>query len=216
VTPRTRSLSESASATASVASRTALLARQVVLAAGTPAANASLLPERPASWRDLGPAVMAASLDLGLNRIPHEVRFLQGLDQPLYLSRHAPPADLAPAGGSVVHLMRYLAFDEQLSPENARKGLLDHAHLAGIEQDDIEEARYLHRMVVVGATPRPEQGGLAGRPRVTDTGHAGVLVAGDWVGPEGHLADASLASGEAAGLAAATAAASAPRTVTLT
>jgi hypothetical protein len=26
-----------------------------------------------------------------------------------------------------------------------------------------------------------------------------VLVAGDWVGPEGHLADAALASGEAAG-----------------
>jgi pyruvate/2-oxoglutarate dehydrogenase complex dihydrolipoamide dehydrogenase (E3) component len=32
---------------------------------------------------------------------------------------------------------------------------------------------------------------------------AGIYVAGDWVGPEGMLADASLASGQAAGAAAA-------------
>ncbi|MGH9112566.1 MAG: hypothetical protein ACRDZN_09790, partial [Acidimicrobiales bacterium] len=41
--------------------------------------------------------------------------------------------------------------------------------------------------------------GLAGRVDVTGTGHEGVLVAGDWVGPDGHLADAALASGESAG-----------------
>jgi hypothetical protein len=41
--------------------------------------------------------------------------------------------------------------------------------------------------------------GLAGRVDVGDTGHDGVLVAGDWVGPRGHLADAALASGEDAG-----------------
>jgi hypothetical protein len=47
--------------------------------------------------------------------------------------------------------------------------------------------------------PRAETGGLAGRPRVTDSGQPGVLIAGDWVGPEGLLADASLASGHEAG-----------------
>ena len=53
-------------------------------------------------------------------------------------------------------------------------------------------------MTVVGAVPVPGVG-LAGRVDVGDTGHDGVLVAGDWVGPRGHLADAALASGEDAG-----------------
>jgi hypothetical protein len=54
-------------------------------------------------------------------------------------------------------------------------------------------------MVACGALPTPEGGGQRGRPDVTDTGCDGVLVAGDWVGPEGHLADAAIASGERAG-----------------
>jgi hypothetical protein len=57
-------------------------------------------------------------------------------------------------------------------------------------------------MTVVGAVPVPGVG-LAGRIDVGDTGHDGVLVAGDWVGPWGHLADAALASGEDAGRVAA-------------
>jgi transposase InsO family protein len=56
-----------------------------------------------------------------------------------------------------------------------------------------------------------EHGGMQGRPNVTDTGVAGALVAGDWVGPTGHLADAALASGEAAGMQAARAATRATR-----
>jgi pyruvate/2-oxoglutarate dehydrogenase complex dihydrolipoamide dehydrogenase (E3) component len=58
-------------------------------------------------------------------------------------------------------------------------------------------------MTVVGATPSPATGGLAGRPGIDSTGRAGVYVAGDWVGPRGWLADGALASGEAAGSAAA-------------
>jgi hypothetical protein len=63
--------------------------------------------------------------------------------------------------------------------------------------------RYLHHMVVVSAMVTPDGGGLAGRPAVTDTATPGVLVAGDWVGPSGWLADASLVSGETAGALAA-------------
>ena len=57
--------------------------------------------------------------------------------------------------------------------------------------------RFLHRMVVAHALPRPGSG-LAGRPPVEVASHPGVFVAGDWVGPEGMLADASLASAERA------------------
>ncbi len=48
------------------------------------------------------------------------------------------------------------------------------------------------------ALPLAIEGGLAGRrgPRVP--GLAGVFLAGDWIGPDGYLSDASLASGRAA------------------
>jgi len=63
--------------------------------------------------------------------------------------------------------------------------------------------RFLAHMTVSGALPRAGSGGMAGRPGVDDTGVPGVTMAGDWVGPVGLLADASLASGRAAGLRAA-------------
>jgi hypothetical protein len=53
-------------------------------------------------------------------------------------------------------------------------------------------------MTVAAALPTAASGGFAGRPRVGDSGVAGVFLAGDWVGPEGHLLDASVASAEAA------------------
>ncbi|WP_218015125.1 hypothetical protein, partial [Lactococcus garvieae] len=52
------------------------------------------------------------------------------------------------------------------------------------------------------AIPVATSGGLAGRPPVAVPDRPGAFVAGDWVGPEGHLADASLASAEAAARAA--------------
>ena len=40
--------------------------------------------------------------------------------------------------------------------------------------------------------------GVDGRPGVDTLGIAGVRIAGDWVGPDGMLADAAVASGVAA------------------
>jgi phytoene dehydrogenase-like protein len=180
-----------------------LLARRVVIAAGTPAACAALLPDRPPAWDDLGPPARAACLDMGFAS-PPDMTVLLGLDRPLYLIRHCPPAELAPAGGSVVHGLRYLRPDEDPSPDAVRAELVEHARLAGIDPDAASHVRYLHRMTVSGAVPVPGVG-VAGRVDVGDTGHDGVLVAGDWVGPRGHLADAALASGEDAGRRAAVA-----------
>ena len=173
----------------------AVVARAAVLAAGTPDACAALLGERPATWGSLGPPSRIACLDLGLARDPR-ANVVVGLDRPLYLSRHAP---------GLVHVMRYLGPDESLTPEQARAELVEHARVAGIDPDAAEESRYLHEMVACSALPNPEAGGLPGRPTMhTGLGH--ILVAGDWVGPRGHLADAALASGVDAGAAAALAA----------
>ena len=53
-------------------------------------------------------------------------------------------------------------------------------------------------MVVAGAMATVEGGGLPGRIPATGSGTANVFLAGDWVGPEGHLLDAALASAERA------------------
>lgn len=170
----------------------------VVLAPGAPGAAARLLG-RDDPWSDrLGPAATAACLELAIRCRPRP-RFVAGADEPLYLSEHAPPARLAPDGVRVVHLLRYGA---RTSAED-RTDLEALARRAGITDDDVVARRFLHRMVVSPGQPSPATGGLAGRPGVTDAGVPGVLLAGDWVGPDGLLADAALASGARAGAAAA-------------
>lgn len=187
-------------------------AAAVVIATGTPAGTRRLLPEGagPASaapdggpgWAGLGPEVTAACLDLGVRHTRARVTF--GLDEPLYLSPHAPGGKLAPAGMGMVHVARYGAS----SPDADRARLEAFAASAGIGADDVATARFLPNMTVVTALPALGTG-LAGRPPVAVAGAPGLLVAGDWAGPTGWLSDASLASGEQAGLLAA-------RTVTRT
>jgi hypothetical protein len=71
-----------------------------------------------------------------------------------------------------------------------------HAALDGLTPEVITDSRYLHRMTVVGGMAVARLGGLTGRPSVNDSRIAGVFLAGDWVGPRGHLLDAALASAE--------------------
>jgi phytoene dehydrogenase-like protein len=166
-------------------------ARSVVVAVGGPPATRALLPRDP-GWGELGPDATVACLDLGLRReIDPPIVF--SIDEPLYLSTHCPPADLAPAGHSVVQLMRYGA----RSSDEDRADLWALAAAAGIREDDVVTSRFLHRMVANHALPRPGAG-LAGRPGVVVESCPGLFVAGDWVGPKGLLADAAVSSGEAA------------------
>jgi phytoene dehydrogenase-like protein len=172
-----------------------LPAAAVVIAAGSPAAARKLLPADP-GWPELGPPVTAACLDLGLRGPCPSV--VIGVDEPWYLACHCPPGDLAPPGGSVVHVMRYGARDAGLD----RAELHRFAALAGITGDQIVAERFLAVHVVTHLLPGPEQG-LAGRPAVAVPGPPGLYLAGDWVGPSGWLSDAAMASGQHAGLLAA-------------
>lgn len=173
-----------------------LLARQVVLAPGTPAATRALLPDDP-GWAELGSPVTGACLDLGLSRVPRP-GYVLGVDEPIMGVTMSPPARQGPDGHAVVSAIRYVVTDADAD----RRSLDAHIPRLGVAPDDVVAERFLARMVVSGAMPLAETGGLPGRPRVTDSGQPGVLIAGDWVGPDGLLADASLASGhEAARLA---------------
>ncbi len=191
----------------------AVTARAAIVAGLSPAAAARITGSAFCGAIDVGPAVHASGLDLALNRVHDGAVF--GIDQPLYLSAHAPLAKLAPTGRGLVSVMRYTPV--QIGPADDDGGDVDRdvggdatdraklsrfAEMAGISSTDIVHERYLRRMVVAHGLPMAASGGLRGRPGVGALGVRGVFLAGDWVGPAGELADASSASGEAAAVAA--------------
>lgn len=171
-------------------------ASSVIVAVGSPSAAAALLGGDQDWSHRLGPPSVASCLDVGTATIPSP-RVVFGLDEPLYLSTHCPPARLAPEGKVVVSCLRYHD-GGAVERDRGRADFERLLHLAGIDPEQVEQRRYLHAMVVAGGTPVPEAGGLHGRPAVDATGMPGVFLAADWVGPEGLLADASCASAVAA------------------
>ena len=179
-----------------------LFAKAAIVAAGGPDLTSRLTGGTVKGRESLTEPVAASCLDLALTGA-HEGIVL-GMDEPLYMSSHAPLAKLAPAGGGLVSLMRYLApGHSSAEAPGARVVLREMARTAGIPDGAIIFERPLLRMVVTHGAPTARGGGLAGRPRIDALGVPGVFIAGEWVGPRGMLADASAASGEQAGRAAA-------------
>lgn len=192
----------------------------VVLATGGPGPVASLLGDAvPAAKHqaDRARPATVASLDVGLAGPwgPHPT-FALGIDQPLYLSVHAPVAKLAPEGQTLVHVMRYHHPDE--TPDTAGQpgghraaceALLDRVRPGW--RDDAIHVGFSPRLIAAHDQASAAQGGLSGRPSVEVTDAPGVFLAGDWVGDTGTLVDASVASGQQAGRLAA----SGPRVSTI-
>jgi hypothetical protein len=65
-------------------------------------------------------------------------------------------------------------------------------------RDVVVERRWLPAMIATNAIVTARDGGLAGRPPVRVPDAPDLFVVGDWVGSEGMLLDASLASAERA------------------
>lgn len=165
----------------------------VVIAAG----GAAMAEKLTGRSFNVGPPAHAGCLDLGLSRQPAEDLVIGG-DVPFYFSNHSAVAELAPAGQFHATAIQYLRAGEDPDAD-AIKAFTRHA---GVRDEDIVVSRQLHCMTPVTAVPTASQGGLAGRPKTTDSGYPNVFLAGDWVGPTGHLADAAVASAEAAANAA--------------
>ncbi len=141
------------------------------------------------AMRKLSPLRMAC-LDIGLRQLPGSaVRFALGVDRPLYFSVHSAVARLAPEGAALAHVGKYLgagepaAGDRQELEEFADRAMPGWRGLADV-------VRFLPNMTVSYASATPE-----GRPDIDALGLDGVAIAGDWVGPDGMLADAAVASG---------------------
>ncbi len=157
-------------------------------------ASATVLSVEPGEVARLAPMnveltpIRAACLDVALERLPDpSANFALGIDEPLYLSCHSSTARLAPTGGAMIHVARYLA-----PGETAKVGPLE--SLLDLMQpgwrEVVVEQRFLPKMTVSHAVVPP-----GGRPTDVDMlDFKNVCVAGDWVGPEGMLADAALAS----------------------
>ena len=53
---------------------------------------------------------------------------------------------------------------------------------------------YLPRIEAISLLPTVSSGGLTGRPGIQVLGVSNLYLAGDWIGNDGYLADASLVS----------------------
>ncbi len=140
--------------------------------------------------------VRTACLDVALSRLPDPAATVAlGVDVPLYLSVHSASAELSPPGGALIHAAKYLPTADSTDPAVNKaelRALLDLMQPGW--RDVLVAERFLPRMTVSHALVAARDGGLAGRPDVAVAKLPGLYVAGDWVGPEGMLADAALAS----------------------
>jgi phytoene dehydrogenase-like protein len=172
-----------------------------VLLAVPPSVARGLVPSSRAltAWEREAIPIHAACLDVALSSLPDPKRpFALGIDVPLYVSVHTKYAKLAPEGHAVIHAAHYRAPGESNDANDAREveRELEDAidRLQPGWRDRVVHRRFLPQMVVAHAIARADLGGEAGRAatRVDDVDR--LWICGDWVGREGTLADAALAS----------------------
>jgi phytoene dehydrogenase-like protein len=183
---------------AAVLSDGARIDADAVVIAASPSVARGLVPgsQALARFAERAVPIHAACLDVALSTLPEPRNtFALGLDVPLYFSVHSTTARLAPEGGAVIHVAEYLATSKKgdAAPLEALLGRMQPGY-----RDVLVERRFLPHLTVSHALPLAEDGGFAGRPDVDAAGAPGVFLAGDWVGPEGMIADGSFASGERA------------------
>jgi phytoene dehydrogenase-like protein len=165
-----------------------LVSGRTISASGTILATGWEGVDRLTSRRLLSPVKSRmALLDLGLRRLPEKAsHWGLGVDSPFYLSVHSVWASLAPPGAALVHVGKYLRSDGTAT-RNELEEFTD--LLIPGWRKEAEVTRFLPNMVANGGVIT-----LAGRPDVSALKLDGIAICGDWVGPEGMLADASVSS----------------------
>jgi len=183
-----------------------VVATSTVLIAGSPQMAAELTSTGTrtvvADWALRAVPVHAACLDVALERLPRpEAVFALGIDHPLYASVHSAVARLAPQGGALIQLARYGGLGGESAPavEQQLRVLLDALQPGWRER--VVRQRFLPDLIVSNAVVMAAEGGTASRPGPGVPEVPGLHVAGDWVGPDGMLADASLSSARRAAFA---------------
>jgi phytoene dehydrogenase-like protein len=175
-------------------------AEELVLAVGPIEASELVEDEAIARWAHESIPIKMATLDLALGELPQpRATFALGIDLPLYFSVHSAAARLAPAGGALIHVAGYLGSRADLNPklvEGELEKLVDLMQPGW--RSSLVERRFLPALTVSNAVVTARNGGMEGRPGPQVPEIDGLFLAGDWVGSQGMLADASLASGRTA------------------
>jgi phytoene dehydrogenase-like protein len=185
----------------------ARLPAETVLLAVDPVTAADLAGEAGAAWMSARP-VTAACLDVALRTLPNPKRtFALGIDEPVYFAAQSVWAHLTPKGGALLHTVKYRkersATDVEIDGERTRRDTAAAADERELEalldrmqpgwRDVLVHRRFLPSMTVSNALVTP----TSSRPSPV-TPVQGLYLAGDWVGDEGLLSDAALASARAA------------------
>jgi phytoene dehydrogenase-like protein len=141
--------------------------------------------------------VRAACLELALSELPDkDAIFALGMDEASYFSVHSATADLAPAKGGLVQAALYLG--ARAKPAGDARETLEAlvSKMQPVWRDKLVHAIFRPQALVSHMVPRAANGGLTGRPAVKLADS--LYIAGDWVGAEGHLSDAAIASAQKA------------------
>jgi phytoene dehydrogenase-like protein len=175
----------------------------VVLATG-PRDAAKLVDggEHPAMRRivdGLTPARIAC-LDVALERLPvPDCPVVQDLDGPRFMSAQSVYSRVAPEGSALIIAFKQL---DPRYPGDPREDERDLEDLLEAAQPGwrgvLVRRQYLPRIEAVGTLPTARDGGFASRPGPRVPGLDNLYLAGDWVGSEGFLVDASMASAQRA------------------
>jgi phytoene dehydrogenase-like protein len=185
----------------------ALLPADTVILAVDPGTAAELVGDGVATWPAPRP-ITAACLDVALRSLPNPKKtFALGIDDPHYFAVHSVWAQLAPKGGVLIHTVKYRqqesATDIEIEGERTRRDAASAADEHALEglldrmqpgwRNVLVHRRFLPAMTVSNALVTPS----APRPSAA-TNVRGLYIAGDWVGDEGLLSDAALASARTA------------------
>jgi len=149
--------------------------------------------------------VRAACYDAGLVGLPFPERtFALGITKPYYYSVHSAAADLCPPGKANVLLAKYLKPEQDKPSHDDEEELKAYFELVQPGwQPSNRVTRFLPFMTVSHWLVSAATGGYEGRPAVQPNKDQKMFLAGDWVGNEGILLDAAMASGKQAGVMAA-------------
>ena len=167
-------------------------------------ANAVIIAASPELVDQLLPSATVATGGLPIQVASFEVAlqgehdptfyFAGGLHKPYYYSVHSAAAKLAPAGQTLIHLAKYLAPEgpDADAAEAEFEALLDRV-LPGWRPLLVHK-RFLPHIRAVNRLAPAASGGLQGRQPVRISGLRRTFLAGDWIGKNGWLVDASVAS----------------------
>ncbi|MFL6474548.1 MAG: phytoene desaturase family protein [Nitrososphaera sp.] len=124
--------------------------------------------------------VRLVCLDVALSSLPDkDALFALGVDRPLYFSVHSAYAKLAPKGGALIHVAKYLGTSIEPKPREDQPELEEFLDLLqpGWRQVLVKK-RPLPNMVVSNAIVTAADGGLGGRPDVKIADN--LYIVGDW------------------------------------